>query len=166
MKAINITLDLSEIVYDIQNKTYLTGKSRSDGANHELVANMQANDDDENANQILRSISMAFSNLKNKLGEYLDLSGLTATNELLESDTPLILPLRMPSNYNPSTVTTIASAAHQYIVSVAVKDWFTITHKVDAVEYSSLADVSLSVISEAVSKRSRPIRPGSNKNAS
>ena len=94
MQTININLDIKEIVYDIQNKTFLTGKSRRDGANHEQVANMQANDDEENANQVLRSISMAFSNLKTKLGEYLDLARTTATNELIASDEELHLGLK------------------------------------------------------------------------
>ena len=53
-KTIAITLYMSELIYDVQNKTYLTGRSRTNGTNHEEVANMQANDDDENANQILR----------------------------------------------------------------------------------------------------------------
>jgi hypothetical protein len=153
-----INLDIHEIVYDVQNKTYLTGKSRRDGSNHEQVANMQANDDDENANQILRSISMAFSNLKTKLGEYLNLTESTVTNELIDSDTKLTLSLKMPSNYNRSTVETLAAAAHQYIVSMAVTDWFTITHKSDAPEYATLANASLAIISEAVNKRCRPVR--------
>ena len=62
----------------------------------------------------------------------------------------------MPSNYNSSTVDTLAAAAHQYVVSMAVADWFTITHKTDAPEYSSLAEVSLRIISEAVNKRTAP----------
>lgn len=158
MLTVTIKLDLNEIVYDIQNKTYLTGKSRKDGNNHELVANMQANDDEENANQVLRSVTMAFSNLKTKLGEYLDLDKSLAVNDLLSRDAPLGLALKMPSNYNLATVDTIAAAAHQYIVSMAVADWFTITHKVDSQEYKALAEVSLEIISEAVNRRSRPVR--------
>ncbi len=159
MISVTINLNLSEIIYDIQNKTYLTGKSRNDGTNHAHVAAMQANDDDENVNQILRSVSMAYSNLKNRLGEYLDLTVHSASNTLIRPETRLDLALTMPSNYNLSTVDTIAAAAHQYIVSVAIKDWFTITHKTDATEYAALAEASLSVISEAVNKRSRPQRP-------
>ncbi len=62
-KTITITLYMSELIYDVQNKTYLTGRSRSTGKNHEEVAHMQANDDDENANQIARSIGNAFANM-------------------------------------------------------------------------------------------------------
>lgn len=159
MQSIHIQLDLNEIIYDIQNKTYLTGKSRHDGKNHEQVANMQANDDEENANQILRSVSAAFSNLKNKLGEYLDLPTSKASNELIDTSASLELALQMPSNYNPATVDTIAAAAHQYIVSMAIADWFTITCKTDTPQYTALADNSLLIISEAVSKRVRPKRP-------
>ena len=77
---------------------------------------------------------------------------------LPESDTRLFLSLRMPSNYNLATLDTLASAAHQYIVSSAVVDWFTITHKSDAPEYASLAEISLRIMVEAVSKRCRPLR--------
>lgn len=158
MKTIDIKLDLNEVIYDIQNKTYLTGKSRHDGENHEQVANMQANDDEENANQILRSVAMAFSNLKMKLGEYLDLNHTTANNVLMDSDSQLNMTLKMPSNFNNATVDTVAAAAHQYVVSMAVFDWFVITDKKDAEDYATLAGQSLKIISEAVSKRSRPQR--------
>lgn len=159
MTSINISLDVNEIIYDIQNKTYLTGKSRHDGSNHEQVANMQANDDEENANQVVRSISMAFANLKNKLGEYLSLPAVQGTNETIDPAKALMLPLKMPSNYNCATVDTIASAAHQYIVSSAVAEWFAITNKADSSQYSAMADTCLSIISEAASRRVRPQRP-------
>lgn len=158
MKPITITLDIKEIIYDVQNKTYLTGKSRREDDNHEQVANMQANDDDENANQILRSITMAFTNLKTKLGEYLDLPESVASNTLFTPETVLELRLQMPSNYNTATADTIASAAHQYVVCMAIADWFTITDKEDAQDYVKTAAESLKTITEAASKRVRPIR--------
>lgn len=158
MKTISITLDLNEIIYDIQNKTYLTGRSRHDGTNHEQVANMQANDDEESANQILRSVSIAFNTLKTKLGEYIDNNVLSGNNELLTRDSTLAIALQMPSNYNNATTDTIASAAHQYIVSTTVAEWFAITNKPDSQQYTALADVCLKVISEAISKRLRPVR--------
>ena len=159
MKTISINLDINEIIYDIQNKTYLTGKSRKEGDNHEQVANMQANDDEENANQVLRSISMAFSNLKMKLGEYLANDLSTADNVLLSARETLTITLSMPSNFNSSAVETIAAASHQYIVSIAVADWYLITNKKDVPEYSALAELSLKIISEAICKRRRPVRP-------
>ncbi len=43
---ITVTIDIHELVYDIQNKTYLTGRSRGDGKNYRQVALMQVNNDD------------------------------------------------------------------------------------------------------------------------
>lgn len=159
MQNVTVNLDLDEIVYDIQNKTYLTGKSRRENNNHEIVANMQANDDEENANQVLRSVSMAFSLLKTKLSEYLDMDATSASNELISRTEKLLLTLKMPSNFNLATLDTLAAAAHQYLVSIAVADWFTITFKKDAPEYTALAEASLHIISEAACKRCRPQRP-------
>lgn len=158
MKPITISLDVAELVYDIQNKTYLTGKSRRDGANHEQVANMQANDDDENANQILRSVAIAFATLKTKLAEYLEIKESGASNEPMTGDDTLELNLKMPSNYNTSTVKTLAEAAHQYVVAMAIADWFTITDKADAADYIKTAATSLAILSEAAHKRVRPKR--------
>ena len=159
METIIIELKMNEILYDVQNKTYLTGKSRKDGSNHERVANMQANDDEENANQLLRSVAMAFSKLKMRLGEYLDQTATSANNTLLDPSDDITLGLTMPSNYNRATVGVLANAAHQYIVSLAVAEWFTITNKSDAKDYAVLAEESLALITEAASKRVRPRHP-------
>lgn len=157
-KNIQVTLYMSELIYDVQNKTYLTGRSRSNGTNHEEVANMQANDDDENANQIVRSIGNAFANLKTKLSEYIVETGTTASNKLLTVTSNLTLALVMPSNFNQATNDTIASALHQYLVNSAIGDWFTITDKNDASDYVTLAAANLDQIREAVNKRNRPQR--------
>lgn len=158
MKKIEIRLDVKEMVYDVQNKTYLTGKSRRDGNNHERVANMQANDDDDNANQIMRSISMACSNLYNVLGEYISAADNKGTNELPEATGEIVYMLTMPSNYNRSTVATIAEACHRYVVASAIADWFTITNKADAQDYVAESKNCLVLISEAVSRRERPVK--------
>lgn len=164
-KTITITEHISELVYDIQNKTYLTGRSRSDGVNHELVANMQVNDDEENANQILRSISNAFSTLKTKLSDYIEESGTTAKNTLINASDDFALTIKMPSNYNQSANDTIAAAIHQYMVNIAVGDWFAITNKADAGDYIKEAELNLNTIREAINKRVRPVRTNINESA-
>lgn len=158
-KTITLMLYMSELIYDVQNKSYLTGRSRSNGKNHEEVANMQTNDDDENANQIARSIGNAFGNLKTKLSEYINETGTTATNKLISTSTNLQLSLVMPSNYNQSTVDTISAATHQYLVNSALADWFTITDKNDASDYVALAAANIEELREAINKRVRPTRP-------
>jgi hypothetical protein len=158
-QTITITLYKSELIYDVQNKTYLTGRSRQTGGNHEEVANMQANDDDENANQILRSLGNAFATLKTKLSEYLEESGTSANDILMNADGNIVIALKVPSNFNPAANGTVSAALHQYIVNTAIGDWFTITNKNDAADYIALAGANLEQIREAVNKRVRPQRP-------
>ena len=157
-KVISITLYMSELIYDVQNKTYLTGRSRQTGTNHEEVANMQANDDDENANQIMRSIGNAFANLKTKLSEYINESGTSTNDKQLSSTGNLTLSLNMPPKYNNASNDTISTALHQYLVNSAIGDWFTITNKNDASDYITLAAANLEQLREAVNKRMRPTR--------
>ncbi|MBE6199059.1 MAG: hypothetical protein E7138_02020 [Rikenellaceae bacterium] len=157
-KTLTVTLYLSELLYDVQNKTYLTGRSRQTGNNHEEVAHMQANEDEENENQILRSLGNAFANLKTKLSEYIEESGTTATNKLLSKNGTIQLALVMPSNFNQATSETISAALHQYLVNTAIGDWFTITNKNDATDYVTLAAANLEELREAVNKRVRPTR--------
>ena len=156
---VTVTLYMSELLYDVQNKTYLTGRSRENGTNHEEVANMQANDDDENLTQLQRSIQSAFATLKTKLSEYLSSTQSAGDNELIpESKDTLSVTLKMPTNYNHATVDGITSALHQYIVNMAIGDWFTITNKADASDYVALATANLELVRESLNKRIRPTR--------
>lgn len=71
---IEVKLYVKEIVYDIMNKTHLTGHSReAEGKkNYETASYMQASEDAESSYQIRRSISNAFASIKERLGEYLN----------------------------------------------------------------------------------------------
>ena len=167
-KDLNITLYKSELIYEVQNKTYLTGKSRHNGTNHEQVANMQAGNDDEHLNQILRSLGSAFSELKTKLADFIELDeDQTATNnKLLESFTDaeddnnkLEIDLVMPANYNTATADAISSACHNFVVNTAVADWYTLTAPTEAAPYASMAAVNIQQIRDAANKRMAPARP-------
>ena len=64
----------------------------------------------------------------------------------------------MPSNYNKATKDSIATMASDYIVNVAIADWFQITNKNDAKDYFDAAGANLASIREAANKRIRPTR--------
>ena len=157
-KNLSVTLYLSELIYDVQNKTYLTGRSRNNGKNYEQVANMQANNDDEDENQIVRSIQSAYGTLKTKLSEYIDEDNTTTSDKLMDTTSNIIITLKMPSNYNQATTDTVSASLHDYIVNSAIGDWFVITNKDDAENYVKLAIVNLEQIREAINKRVRPSR--------
>lgn len=163
-KDITITLALKELIYDVQNKAYLTARSRKNGDNDEQVANMMASDDEENANQVLRSIQNAMGVLKTKLAEYIkeDTKGANnalegANNTTVSTDKTVAITLNMPVNFNEAMVTAVTAACHAYVVDMAVAEWFVITDKADAKEYADMAANDLQRIREAINKRNRPV---------
>ena len=162
-QTLTVDIYVKELTYDIQNKTYLTGRSRYDGKNDEEAANMKANEDEENMNQILRSIGNALGNIKTELSEYMSDTALTANN--IQLTTPATdnekktITLTMPSNYNAATRDSIANGIHQYIVNSSIAEWFTITNKADAADYANLSVANLDTIRTAINKRVAPTRP-------
>lgn len=163
-KTFTVKLYMSELIYDVQNKTYITGRSRYDGTNHETVANMQANEDDENENQILRSIGDAYSTLLGKIAEFVKIDSatpsadLTKTDELGDAETDIQVVLKMPSNYNMVTSDAVTAAMHKYIVNMAIHEWFTLTNKNDSEIYLARANANIEQLREAINKRVRPDR--------
>lgn len=157
-KELTITLVKSELIYEVQNKTYLTGRSRETGENHEQVANMQMNDDEEHKNQILRSLGDAYRELKTKLSNYLADVATKSTDVQEAENEDFKLMLKMPSNFNQAVADSISAACHKYLVNTAICDWFTITKPDEAKSYADLSSIALQSIRESVNKRIIPTR--------
>lgn len=153
-----ITIDVKELIYDIQNKTYLTGRSRGDGKNYRQVALMQANDDEENLNQIMRSVGNAFAKIESELVEVMTPGPNAATNTLSLTDASRRFELDLPSNFNGTAINAIAAAIHQFIVCHSTAEWFMITNKPDTEDYAKIAGESLVLLRESLCKRKRPSR--------
>lgn len=164
MARLTVTQQVKELVYDIQNKAYLTGQAReAEGTKgYEAASNMQASDDEENSYQIRRSLANAFSSLKSLLGEYLSENTTTSNNLInqeIDTDGVLTLSFELPSNYNNSSADALGNGIHAYLVDMAIADWFSITNKEDAQTYIAHSAVSLENVKRALYKRSRPERP-------
>ncbi|MDE6649637.1 MAG: hypothetical protein K2K45_06885 [Muribaculaceae bacterium] len=159
---LHINIDIKELIYDIQNKTYLTGRSRSDGKNYRQVALMQANNDDENLNQIMRSIGNAFAKIKVELAEVLTDIVKEGDNTLSTGTESQELVLEMPDNFNTAATDSIISAIHQYIVAFSTAEWFMITNKTDTEDYTRLSSSSLEQLRESLCKRRKPTRAMTN----
>lgn len=163
-KTLTVTQQVKELVFDIQNKAYLTGQAReAEGKKtYEAASNMQASDDIENSYQIRRSLANAFSALKSLLGGYLSEDKSTSNNLIqkeIDDDGVLELAFELPSNYNNSSADALGNGIHSYLVDMALGDWFSITNKEDAQDYISHASVSLENVKRALYKRARPTRP-------
>lgn len=158
-KKLTVTLYKSELMYEIQNKTYLTGKGRETGANFEQVANMQASEEEDHQNQILRSIGNAFDDLKTKVSSYLSGTGVTANNIQIDLTQPtLVLELNMLDNFNFAMSDAVKTALHKFIVNTSLFDWFVIAKPDEAKVYSDLSQNDLTDLREALNKRVRPTR--------
>lgn len=155
-KPVTITLYMSELIYDVQNKTYLKGRSKTD-ASPDSVAQMQANDDEENLNQLLRSIGNAYGSLKNKLSEHIEESTTTG-NDVLQANENIVVTMKMPSNFNQAAVSVISTGLHKYIVNTAIADWFDLTSPNDAKRHNDIASESMAEVLEGINKRVRPLR--------
>ena len=119
---------------------------------------MQANNDDENLNQIMRSIGNAFAKVKAELSEVLSDYETQASNALNVETKSKVLSLEMPDNFNHSATDSIAAAIHQFIVAFVTSEWFMITNKTDTEDYKQLAETSLELLRESLCKRTKPKR--------
>lgn len=158
-KTLDIILYMSELIYDFQNKAFIMGRMKgSDGKTPEQTSNMQASDDEEDKNQLLRSIQGAYGQLLNELNEMLyGETDATASNKLLE-DSDIHISLKVPSNFVMGIKDSVTSSIHDYIINKALMDWYLMTNKDDAKEYSDLAVAALGTLRSALYKRERPTR--------
>ncbi len=162
-KTLTVTQEVKELIYDIQNKAFLTGRAReAEGTkSYEAASNMQASDDDDRY-QIRRSLANAFASMKSLLGEYLYEEKSTSDNrvyEEIDNDGQLTLSLQLPCNYNDASADSLSNGIHSYLVDTALVEWFTITDKEDAQAYIAHLAGSIETIKKALYKRSRPARP-------
>lgn len=158
-KAVKATIKISWLLYDIMNETFLRGRTIQNKDNHKEVASMFASEDEENREKILRSIKKGFAEVQTELAEYLNENGTTTDNSHFDGTQDLVLNLTMPSNFNEAATTGVGEAIHDYLKNVAIAEWYIVTNKADAAQYVELAQKSLESIRQAVSKRSRPVRP-------
>lgn len=158
-KKVKATIKMPWLIFDIMNETFLRGRTIQNKDNHKEVASMFASEDEENREKILRSIKRAFSQVQTELGEYLDENGTETDNSHFDGKSDLVLNLEMPSNFNEAATAGVAEAVHAYLANRTIAEWYTVTNKADADDYFSLANESLQLLMQTVSKRSRPIPP-------
>ncbi|MDE6235993.1 MAG: hypothetical protein K2M56_09615 [Muribaculaceae bacterium] len=158
-KKVTATIKMPWLLFDIMNETFLRGRTIQNKENHKEVASMFASEDRENREKILRSIKRAFSEVQTTLGEYLDENGTETDNSHFDGESDLVLNLEMPSNFNEAATTGVGEAVHAYLANMAIAEWYVVTNKADADQYFAMAQKSMAMIEQTVSKRSRPKAP-------
>lgn len=183
-QTIEIKLYMSEMVYDVVQRAFLTGDAVKTNENAEQAAKIQELED-EKKDLILRSFGNSLGLIRQQLGEYIVEDGHYADNLLLQEtrekmksglifgfrgrpaeadeservDNTIVFLLRVPSNWQKASKDAIASALHALMVNNALVDWFTIyaPDRVEAYAASSAAD--LATLKAAINSRQRPTRP-------
>lgn len=159
MKTITITLKKNEILYDIENTTYLVGNSRSTGDNFEQVSNIQNSGEGEDRNFILRSVENAFDEVKRNLSRYIDETKVAANNALMVETGDFVLSLDVVDMFNEASTDSLKSAAHGYIVSSALMDWFANVKPDEMVIYQNRkSEANIGMLSSLYRKKA-PARP-------
>lgn len=158
-KKLYIILSMKELLYDVRSKAYIAGQSVATGENIEAVYNMQAVDDEGNADRIARSISDALSRLKTSFAEYIaEEDDVQANNMQGKAEQFVTLTMLVPSNYCFAAREDAARSMHGYIVACALSEWFSLTNKAEAASYTEQAAACLAEAHRAINRRVRPTR--------
>lgn len=159
MKTIEITLKKDELLYDIENTSYLVGNSRSTGDNFEQVSNMQNSGEGEDRNFTLRSIEKAFSEVKRNLSRYINETKTSASNVLMDEEGDLVLALDVTDLFNEASTETLKAAAHNYIVSSSLMDWFGNVKPDEMPIYEKNRNEANRSMLDALYRKKAPLRP-------
>lgn len=181
MKSLLITLYLSEILYDIRNKAFLTGRSRETADNQAQISWSQLSGDEPEMGQIMRSVESALAVVQTKLAPYLEeitrerilrehhppcmphpeeLIELSAEDDVLmpSEENAITLKLLMPDNYNQAFVPALSASIHNFIVAAVLGEWFVISHPNEAKAYLQWAEGESANIKACLEKRIKPLR--------
>lgn len=159
MKTITITLAKDELLYDIENTSYLVGNSRSTGDNFEQVSNIQNSGEGEDRNFILRSAENAFNEVKRNLSRYIDETKTDTNNDLMVATGDFILTLEVVDMFNEASTDTLKSAAHEFIVSSALMDWFSNVKPDEMVIYQNRKNEANRSMLSSLYRKKAPSRP-------
>ena len=173
-KQLTVTLQIRELIYDVQTKTYNTaeslkasGKLKYDGAAH-----VMASDDEESLYELKRAIATAIGDAHVALSEFLAVGNTAGTfdNRLPVSidgnpsatpptqPTTISVVFQFPSNYKNASFKTFGNGLHDYIVNRAAYVWYRQVVPEIAQACLADADAALEQVNKAMYSRKRPVR--------
>lgn len=159
-KTVHVTLRMQELLYDIDNITWRRG-TVLDEASPEQTAALRTHLTDENTthDQILRSIDGAIGNLLSLLGEYLASTMSEGSNVAIDGSKNISLTLRVPQNYDDTSLKGFTSACHNYIVEYVAGEWYDQVKPDESALHRKKSDKYLTDVISAINNRRRPSQP-------
>ena len=173
MKPVKITLKRAYIYYDVENIAYNVGLNRNTGENFEQVANIQNKGEAEDRDFVRRSVDAAFNRLKRNVNRFLTSETATSSNVIATAANQValeaalktydeggyVLEFKMPENYNLAAVDSVKNAAHDFIVSSALYDWFTAAKPDEIAIYAARKSAANTNLLSALYRKKAPTRP-------
>jgi len=162
-KTIKINISKDAILFDAMNITYLVGRAVEGTApdSYAAVSYMTATEDENEKQQLRRSIKNADAVIRAEFAEYMTSEQTAGDDELrfdIEGD-KYTYSLSVPSNFANVVIDEIAEQIHKYIVNTAVTEWFTLTNRAAAPDYAAQAATALMRLQLILCRRTRPTRP-------
>lgn len=160
MRKIRITLSWKELLNEVHNTTYFTGRSRFTGDNPEQVANMQSDEDEECL--IRRYLYNGSVRVRTRISAILEQPLLvvdeTDTLPSMSDSATVSYTLQLAENFDMNQTPAITSAIHQVMVSYAIGEWFLVSNPGEAAVYFDKANAALADLRTAINKRIQPLR--------
>lgn len=160
----NIKIDLSEVLYDIRNKTHIDSEvlNRTDDKAFMLASLMQVSDEDSTLYHIRRSLVRSYNDLLLLFKEFIEqLMTVKADNKLpteFEQDGTIQLWILLPMNYDRNALPILSQSIHNYLVNSTIGNWYTSTGKENSEIYLTQAEADRMQIAASLYSRKRPIK--------
>lgn len=163
MRTLIIKLDRQQLLTEVHNTTYFTGRSRFTGDNPEQVANMQSDEEEECLirGYLEGGLQRAATFLSAIAGDGLTQYGKEYTHTL-PGGASVEYPLSLPGNFDMGQIPAIASAIHRGVVAYAVGEWFLVSNPGEAAVYFEKANAAFADLRSAICKRVGPLRRKTN----
>lgn len=130
VKTITLVFKRSSLLYDIKNIGYIEGDSMKIEDDHERHLMMDIGEDG-NVDRITRAMDLAFNECLNSLYPYVKTpisDGDVLNDDFVETESYNII-LTIPEDFSKSTAVLVKELIHDYMVSMAVRDWIEILGK-------------------------------------
>ena len=147
-----MTLHVSEIEYDVQNRTYVDGKYRQSAGKTEEGEQIMINDEEDKAHFVRRCVQDAIGNLFSTVSEYVELE-IPELTDVMMDDGAVEFTAVVPDQFPDSAATAAVSAMHEYISNAAMSQWYESTDETKLRARAAAAATKLQAVRSAFNRR-------------
>ena len=149
-----ISINHSEVIFDVRNITHKIGRSHFSGDNFVNVAVIQADESPQDMELLAHFMKRRITDLCARMTRYFKGSETkkevdNVGREYLNT----IIALALPDNWQENNEQNLQTAAYNYVVNACVSDFLTNANARESVIYAEKADMELDLIKYYISAR-------------